>query len=203
MTPPKAVIFDIGNVLITWNPEAYYDRIIGQARRRALFDAVDLHAMNEAIDAGAPFLATVQAWAQRYPDWADEISHWHDHWDELAAPLIDGSWTILRQLRATGITVFALTNFGDATFTFAESTPYPQLAEFDRRYISGRMGVTKPNPKIYAMLEDDCGLSGADLFFTDDRAENLDAAAARGWRTHLFEGAAGLAVALRGQGLAV
>jgi len=203
ISPPKAVIFDIGNVLISWNPEAYYDRLFGQARRNALFEAVDLHGMNEEIDAGKPFRATVLAWAARYPQWAAEILHWHDNWAELAAPLMADSWALLRQLRRAGVPVFALTNFGDETFSFAEQTPYPQLAEFDRRYISGRMGVTKPNPQIYAMLEADCGLRGVDLFFTDDRTENIAGAAARGWRTHLFEDATGLAAALRSAGLPI
>jgi 2-haloacid dehalogenase len=52
---PEAVIFDIGNVLIEWQPERYYDRVYGEDRRRALFDAVDLHWMNERVDRGEPF----------------------------------------------------------------------------------------------------------------------------------------------------
>ncbi|UPH71869.1 HAD-IA family hydrolase [Abyssibius alkaniclasticus] len=201
MTPPKAVIFDIGNVLIRWQPEAYYDRHFGVARRKALFGAVDLHAMNEDIDAGAPFLATVQAWAARHPDWAAEIMLWHDDWAGLAAPLIEGSWNILHRLRAAGVPVFALSNIGDDTTTLAESGPYPQLAAFDRRYISGRMGVTKPDPRIYEMVQADCGLAGPDLYFIDDRAENIATAAALGWRIHLFTAPDRLAADLRVQGL--
>lgn len=203
MIPPSAVIFDIGNVLITWNPEAFFESIIGARRCRALFASVDLHAMNEQIDAGAPFLATVQDWAAQYPDWATEILHWYSHWHKLAAPPIAGSWDILRALRAQNIPVFALSNIGDETTALAETGPYPQLRDFDRRYISGRIGVTKPNPEIYQFVQDDCGLSGAQIFFTDDRAENLGPAAALGWRTHLFDGPAGLAAALNAQGLAV
>ena len=67
---PKAVIFDIGNVLLEWNPERFYDWQIGRAQREALFAEVDLHAMNEAIDRGAPFLETVEAWARAHPAWS-------------------------------------------------------------------------------------------------------------------------------------
>jgi 2-haloacid dehalogenase len=62
------------------------------------------------------------------------------------------------------------------------------LREFDRQYVSGRMGVTKPDPRIYAMVEDDCGIAPDRLLFTDDKAENIAVAAARGWRTHHFDG---------------
>ena len=59
MLQPQAVIFDIGNVLTRWQPEAFYDRVIGEDRRRALFAAVDLHGMNDRVDEGALFRETI------------------------------------------------------------------------------------------------------------------------------------------------
>ena len=58
---PKAVIFDIGNVLIEWQPERFYDAVIGTERRREMFDAVDLHGMNDRVDKGAHFTETIYA----------------------------------------------------------------------------------------------------------------------------------------------
>ncbi len=84
------------------------------------------------------------------------------------------------------VPVFALTNFGIQTFEIAEPV-YPFLGEFDRRYISGHMGVIKPDAEIYAMVEADCGVPPEGLLFTDDRIDNINAAASRGWQTHLFE----------------
>jgi 2-haloacid dehalogenase len=194
------MVFDIGNVLITWDPEGFYDRTLGEARRRALFAAVDLHAMNEAVDAGAPFRGTIYAWAERHPDWAAEIRLWHDRWEDLASPRIDRSIRMLRALRARGVPVFALTNFGDESFAFAQ-TRIDVLNEFDRAYVSGRMKVTKPAPAIYAAVEADCGLPPAALLFTDDKPENIAAAQARGWQTHLFTGPEGLAQRLVTEGL--
>lgn len=182
---PQAVIFDIGNVLIEWQPERYYDERIGRDRREAMFAAVDLHGMNEAVDAGAPFRETIYACADANAEWATEIRWWHDHWSDLATPRIEHSITLLRRLRDKGIPVFALTNFGDDTFSYAQ-TQYEFLNEFDRAYVSGRMRMTKPGPAIYAAVEADCGITPAALLFTDDRAENIAAAAARGWQTHLF-----------------
>ena len=75
---PEAVIFDIGNVLITWQPEDRYDEMIGRARREAMFATVDLHAMNERFDRGEVFRDVVQETAETYPEFRDEILMWHD-----------------------------------------------------------------------------------------------------------------------------
>ena len=197
---PEAVVFDIGNVLIEWNPTRFYDARIGAEARQRLWDETDIEVMNEAVDAGAPFLATVQAFAAQHPAWAEEIGWWHDHWIEMASPRIEGSISLLRALRAKGVPVFALTNFGDDTFAYAQ-TQYDFLAEFDRAYVSGRMKVTKPDPEIYRQLEADCGMVPGQLLFADDRADNIAAADARGWKTHLFTDWQGWAGRLVDEGL--
>jgi 2-haloacid dehalogenase len=195
-----AVIYDIGNVLIEWQPERFYDRRIGATARKRLFAEVDLHVMNEAIDAGALFRETIYDWADRHPQWATEIRWWYDHWIDMASPRIEHSIALLRTLRAKGVPVFALTNFGIHSFDYA-LTQYDFLAEFDRAYVSGRMGVIKPDPAIFQMVEDDCALPPQSLLFTDDRADNIAAAAARGWQVHQFEGPAGWAARLVAAGL--
>lgn len=197
---PEVVIFDIGNVLIEWQPERFYDRAIGPDRRKAMFAEIDLHGMNDLVDRGEDFRDTIHAWADRHPRWAREIRMWHDNWLEMARPAIPHSVRLLRSLRGSGVPVFALSNFGIGTFALAEPV-YDFLSDFDRRYISGHMGVTKPAPEIYAQVEADCGLAPEALFFTDDRAENIDAAAARGWQTHLFDDPQGLADRLVDLGL--
>lgn len=194
------VVFDIGNVLIEWQPERYYDRTIGEVRRRALFDEVDLHAVNDLVDRGADFRDTIYSAAEANPAWANEIRAWHDHWLELAQPVIPHSVLLLRQLRAKGVPVFALTNFGIGSFELAERH-YSFLTEFDRRYISGHMRCIKPEPRIYEMVEADSGVAPGRLLFTDDKPENIAAAAARGWQTHLFEGPEGWAARLVAEGL--
>ncbi|WP_226779844.1 HAD family hydrolase [Oceaniglobus trochenteri] len=196
----NAVIFDIGNVLIEWQPERYYDRTIGEARRKALFAEVDLHAMNDLVDRGEDFRTTIYDMADATPAWADEIRAWHDNWIELAQPAIPHSVKLLRALRARGVPVFALTNFGDGTFDYA-ATVYDFLNEFDRPYVSGRMKVIKPDPKIYEMVEQDCGFAPETLLFADDRADNIAAAQARGWQGHLFTGPQGWADRLVAEGL--
>jgi 2-haloacid dehalogenase len=181
----QAVVFDIGNVLIEWNPERFYDGRLGGARRQEMFAAVDLHGMNELVDAGGPFKETIYGWAERYPEWRTEIRWWFDHWIEMASPRIEGSIRLLRALRGKGVPVFALTNFGTDSFAYAQ-TQYDFLGEFDRAYVSGHLGLTKPDAAIYAAVEADCGIAAEALLFADDRGENIAAAKARGWQVHLF-----------------
>ena len=200
MTRPEAVIFDIGNVLIEWNPERYYDNRIGPAARARMFAEVDLHAMNDRVDAGGLFRETIYDTAAEHPAWAEQIRWWFDHWIEMAAPRIEPSIALLRILRAKGVPVFALTNFGIHSFAYAQ-TQYDFLSEFDRAYVSGHMGVIKPDARIYALVEADCGIAPDRLIFTDDRPDNIAAATARGWQTHLFEGPQGWADRLVAAGL--
>lgn len=196
----SAVVFDIGNVLINWNPAAFYDRMIGEPSRRRLFDEVPLHAMNLRVDLGADFHSSVVDLAEQHHDWHDAIMMWHDHWLDMAGPAIDQSVHLLRALRRVGLPVFALSNFGRETFTIAEAN-YPFLEEFDARFISGHMGVMKPDAEIYARLEQETGVQPSELLFIDDRADNIAAAASRGWQTHLFEGPKGLGARLVDCGL--
>ena len=146
--------------------------------------------MNDIVDEGALFRETIYDWADRTPHWQAEIRLWYDRWIELASPRIEGSIALQRALRAKGVPVFALTNFGK--YSFEEALPKMDfLTDFDRLYVSGRMGVIKPDPRIYEMVEADCGMAPDRLLFTDDRTDNITAAARRGWRTPLSVGAAG------------
>lgn len=198
--PVEAVVFDIGNVLIEWQPERYYDKVIGEDRRRAMFSEVDLHGMNDLVDQGHHFTDTIYNWAEKYPDWRDEIRMWHDNWIELAAPEIPHSVRLQRALRTKKVPVFALTNFGVQNFDYA-TTIYPFLNEFDRLYVSGRMKAVKPHVPIYEMVEADCGVPPTQLLFADDRIDNIETARARGWQTHHFTGSQGWADRLVSEGL--
>ena len=198
--PVELVMFDIGNVLLEWNPERFYDSVLGRERREAMFAAVDLHAMNLLVDYGADFRETIYDCADRHPEWRDEIRMWHDNWTGLAQPAIDHSVRLLRALRARGVPVQALTNFGVGSFAVAQ-IHYPFLTEFDMHHVSGEMGVIKPDPRIYEMVEARCGFPAGSILFVDDRPENIAAAEARGWQGHLFDGPEGWARRLVAEGL--
>ena len=197
----QAVIFDIGNVLVEWYPERPYDRLLGEARRKELFAKVDFAGMNDRSDLGVKSMAEgVAELAAKHPEDAADIQLWNDHWLEMLAPDLPLSAHLLRTLRAKGTAVHALSNFGDGTFDLAEER-YPVLKEFDKRYISARINLMKPDPEIYEHVEIDLGLPTGQLYFIDDREDNIVAAAARGWQTHLFKTSEDLAQDMVNKGL--
>ena len=197
---PAAVVFDIGNVLIEWQPERFFDSVIGADRRQAMFAAVDLHAMNDRVDSGEHFTDTIYATADSTPEWRDEIRLWHDRWIEMASPVIHHSVRLMKALQSNNIPVFSLTNFGIQSYDLA-ARHYPFLREFDRDFISGHLRMIKPDPEIFAAVEQQTGLSPDALLFTDDRPDNIASARVRGWQTHLFEGPTGWAARLVDEGL--
>ncbi|MDF1802448.1 HAD family phosphatase [Thalassovita sp.] len=195
-----AVVWDIGKVLIEYDPQRFYDGVIGPERRRALFDAVDLERYNLRVDAGESLQDTLAECAGAHPEFAAEIMLFADRWVEMASPEIPGSVRLLKALKARGVPVLALSNFGVETFEIARAR-YPFLDLFDRRYVSGQMRMIKPDPAFYEALEIDSGYAPQRLLFTDDRPENIAAAAARGWQTHLFQSPEDWAECLMGHGL--
>lgn len=183
----EAVVLDIGNVLIGWQPEAFYDSEIGEQRRLELFGEVDLESMNQRVDLGEDLRQVAYGFAERNPRWAAEIRMWHDRWIDMITPEIEKSVMLMRALRARGVPVFSLTNFGDGTYDVA-ALRYPFLREFDRDFISGRLGMIKPDPRIYEHVERESSVAPHALLFTDDKPENIAAARQRGWNVHLFDG---------------
>jgi 2-haloacid dehalogenase len=196
----RAVLFDIGNVLVEWQPEQFFDRVIGKDRRKAFFATVPILEMNDRVDAGENFQDAVAGMIAAHPDWTDELALWRDRWIEMASPAIDHSVRLLRALRLAGHPVFALSNFGNETFEIA-ARAYPFLTEFDRRFISAELGMSKPNTAIYEWVETECGMPQDALLFTDDWPENIFVAQERGWQTHLFVGPDGWAARLVREGL--
>ncbi|MEM1352432.1 MAG: HAD-IA family hydrolase [Pseudomonadota bacterium] len=113
---------------------------------------------------------------------------------------MDHSVRLMKALQARNVPVFSLTNFGIESYAFA-ARHYAFLKGFDRDFISGHLGVTKPDPDIYARVEETSGLKGPELLFADDRHDNIAAAQTFGWQTHLFEEPEGWANRLVAAGL--
>lgn len=196
----KAVVFDVGNVLLEWKPEAFYDAKYGVARRKAFFAETEIFAVNYRVDQGAPLQATIYAYAEKTPEYTAEIRDWCDSWLKMVPSDISHSVRILRKLREKGVPVLGLTNFGIETWEMARKV-YPFLDEFDELYHSGYMEVAKPSPRIYEMLEEGSGFSGDQLIFADDTEANIAAAGFYGWKTHLFTNPEGWAARLVSEGL--
>jgi 2-haloacid dehalogenase len=198
---PAAVVFDVGNVLIEWDPRKLYDRLIPDPAERTRFlTEICPPAWNARFDRGEPMPEGAAAHAAAHPAHAALIRAWWERWPEMLGPAIEGSVACLRALKAAGAPVFGLTNFAAETFAIARAA-FPVLTEFDLCVVSAEERRIKPEPEIYAILEARAGLAPQALFFTDDSPANVAAARARGWRAHLFEGPEGLIRALAAEGL--
>lgn len=196
----KAVVWDIGNIFAMWEPEAFYDRRLGKEKRQQFFEQAKPHAMNHAFDLGADGYELTRGHAKKHPEWEEEIHLWVDAWSEMFSTVVPGSAEIVNALAARGVKQLALSNFGAETLEIAKKM-HPALQRFDEEYVSAHLGVAKPDAAIYEALEKGSGLSGGQLIFTDDKLENCEAADARGWKTHLFEGADGWRARLESEGL--
>ena len=194
------VVWDVGNVLIEWRPERYYDRRIGREARERFFAEVPIEAANLAVDAGAPFPDAIRDLKREHREWAEAIDMWCDDWLTICAPPIYWSVRILRALTKRGVPCHALTNFGAETWRTARAE-YDFLGWFDGTTVSAHLGAVKPDAAIYEAVEYATERKGGDLIFTDDRKDNIAAAEDRGWRTHLFEGPDGWAERLVEAGL--
>jgi 2-haloacid dehalogenase len=198
---PQAMVFDIGRVLIEWEPERLYARLIPDAAERArFFRDVCPPGWNEAFDRGRPMPQGVTEDAAANPEHAELIRAWWERWPEMVGPAIDGSVACLRALKRKGVPVYGLTNFAAETFVIAQEM-FPFLTEFDHVVVSAHVRRNKPEPEIYAALEAAVPHAPEALFFADDSEKNVIAARARGWRAHLFEHPEGLQAALIACGL--
>ena len=183
----EVVVFDIGNVLIEWQPETFFTRRVGKPRSDAFFATVPIHDIHQSVDDGAAFDVILAA-AKTYPEFEPELRIWHDQWEDLTANVISHSVRLMAALQSRSIPVWALTNFGVEPFE-RSCVAHPFLNDFDGAVVSGQVKLSKPNPAIYQVMEGRLGVPPASILFVDDRMENIHAAVARGWKTHHFNGA--------------
>jgi 2-haloacid dehalogenase len=182
----EAVVFDIGGVLIDWDPEYLYRNLIDDPReRRRFLTEVCSPEWNAAQDAGRPWKDAVAELIAEHPHHADLIEAYHLRWEEMVAGPIPGSVEILEDLRARQIPTYALTNFSSDKWEVAVAR-WQFLGEFDGAVVSGEEGVIKPDPAIYRILLDRFALDPERAFYVDDRIENVRAAEEVGMRASVF-----------------
>ncbi len=187
ITPPiDAVVFDIGGVLLDWDPRYLYRKLIADEHERERFltevCTLEWHADH---DRGVPFAQSCAELARRHPDQAALIRAWGERSEEMIAGPIEGTVAILRELLDGGMRCFALTNMERETF----ATRYRRFAFmrwFTGTIVSSREGVTKPDPEIFQRLLDRFDLDAARTLMIDDSPPNIEAAAQMGIWTVRF-----------------
>ena len=174
------VVFDIGNVLIRWNPRNLFRRVMkDEARMERLLSAalsMDFVAMT---DIAADFSHAVRERAKAFPEFARELHLFDERWVETIGGPIEGNIALLRRLKAAGQPVYGLSNFATVKFALARQI-FDVLNEFDHCVVSGHVGVAKPNPRIFEILFERVGRKPHELLFVDDSPRNVQAAEALG-----------------------
>ena len=191
MTRP-VLIFDLGGVLVDWDPRYLFDAVIEDPdRRRWFLTHVAGAEFLDQVDRGRPFPETVAEWSRRFPGWADALDAYARRWDETVRGAVPGTEELLRELAAAGAPLFALSNWPADTFWVARRR-FAVLEVFGDIVVSGEVGLVKPDPAIYRLALERFGLSPGSCVFVDDRAVNVDGARAVGMRAVRFTDAATL-----------
>ena len=198
---PQAVVFDIGRVLFDWNLRFLFEKLIDEpaALDRFLAEVVT-EEWHFQSDGGQSLAEMVPARIAQFPEHAHLIEAYRARFNETLPAAIPGTHEIVRRLAGRGVPLYALTNFG-AEFWAGFRPVQPIFDLFADVVVSGEERVAKPDPLIYQIAERRFGLPPHALFFTDDNPANIAAAAARGWRAHLFTDAPGLEAELAAHGL--
>jgi 2-haloacid dehalogenase len=185
---PTTVVFDLGGVLVDWDPRYLYRRLMPEDEVDEFLDEVEFRAWNLEQDAGAPWGPAVEAHAARFPHRRALLAAYPARFAETMNGPIDGTVAILEELHAAGTRLFALTNWSAELYPHAEET-FAFLRLFEGIVVSGREGLAKPDPAIFALMIERYRLDPATTVFVDDSPHNVDAATAAGLQAVLFTGA--------------
>jgi len=197
------VIFDLGNVLIPFNPRWLFRKMLpDEASIDAFFAETDFEAWNLQMDTGLPFAEGIAAHSRKYPHYRPLFEAFFTRWQETVGEPITESIDIFRTLRQNGIRTYALTNFSAETYPLAVAR-FPFLNDFDGTLVSGVEGLIKPDPAIYQLLMQRHAIEPSRAVFIDDRLENVEAAQRVGLHGIHFLEAMALRPELRKLGLPI
>ena len=184
----KAVVFDLGGVLIDWDPRHLYRKLLAdEAAVEEFLATVCTPEWNAELDRGRPFAEGVAELVERHPEHAAAIAAYHERWPEMVAGDIPGTVEVLAELRAAGVPLYALTNWSAETFAITRGR-FEFLEWFDGLLVSGEERVTKPDPAIFQLLLDRFGLDPTATVFVDDSEANVTAARRLGFDAIGFTG---------------
>ena len=193
------VLFDLGGVLIDWEPRRLYRKMFDDEARMEHFLAnICTPAWNLELDRGRLFADSVAELVALHPAEREAIEAYHTRWIEMIGGPIDHTVTLLKRLKARGRQLRALTNWSAETFPLVRQDPtYAFLDHFETIYVSGDLRMIKPNDDIFEHVLADVGLAADRVLFIDDSAKNIATADRLGFATHRFSDPADLEDDLR------
>src|SRR5262249_29163248 len=182
MSVKQAMIFDLGGVLIDWNPRHLYRKMFGgdeEAMERFLSE-ICTPEWNARQDEGRPFAEATEELIARHPKQAGLIRAFFDRWPEMVAGAIKETVGILAELKKAGHNLYALSNWSAETFPHARKR-FQFFDWFDGAVISGEIGLVKPNREIFDFLLEKAGRRAEECVFIDDSLTNVAAASELGF----------------------
>ncbi|WP_026896968.1 HAD family hydrolase [Daejeonella oryzae] len=183
----NTIVFDLGAVLIDWNPVYLYEKLFADEKEMQDFlDTICTPDWNEEQDAGRSLKFATDTLVQEYPEHESNIRAFYDRWEEMLGGEIRGTVEIFRQLKATEkYKIYALTNWSAETFPLALNR-FEFLHWFDGIVVSGTEMNRKPYPEFYQILTDRYQVKPEELLFIDDNLRNIEAARQIGWESIHF-----------------
>jgi 2-haloacid dehalogenase len=184
----QAIIFDLGGVLIDWNPSYLFDKLLDDKEKRAyFFEHICTPDWNEEQDAGRSIKEATEILIAQHPEWKEYIHAYYDRWTEMLGGPIHETVEIFRQLKETGkYKLYALTNWSGELFPVALEL-YEFLHWFDGRVVSGDEKMRKPFPELYQLTLNRFHLQPQTTLFIDDNLRNIKAAEELGIQCIRFE----------------
>jgi 2-haloacid dehalogenase len=199
--PVEAVVFDVGGVLLDWNPRHLFRKLFAdQAEMEWFLAEVCSPAWHAPHDRGVSTAASCAELASRHPELSELIWAWSKRSEEMIGGVHAGSVEVLRAVREARLPCYALTNMEKETYPLRLKR-FPFLGWFDGTVVSGREGLAKPDPAIFRRMLDRFGLTPNTTLMIDDTEVNLEAAGKLGFQTHLFRSSPQLRAELEAVGV--
>lgn len=186
-TKNPALIFDLGGVLLDWNPRYLYRKIFNGDEAKVDFFLKEIcpQSWNMRQDTGYPTAKAIEERSRLFPEYSDAIHAYYERYEETVSGSNAGTVQILGELRDAGYPLCALSNWSWETFDRIRGK-FEFLEWFDELVISGKVGLTKPDKAIFMLAVQRVGRAPADCLFIDDFQVNIDAAREYGFQTVLF-----------------
>lgn len=178
----SAILFDLGGVLIDWNPRNLYRKLFGNDKdgMEEFLATVCTPAWNREQDRGRPFREGIRLLCRDFPQHRGLITAFHERWDEMVAGEIAENVALLMRIASTGRPVFAITDWSAETFPIVQRR-FPFLSLFGGIVVSGQEGFLKPSPEIFGVAQARFGLDPATTTFIDDARVNYHGARRLGY----------------------
>lgn len=202
MSDVDALVLDLGNVLVPWDPERAFDGLVAPQEVRRFLEDVDFAQLNRTLDAGRDWADARRELAARGAWYAQMLDLYLAHFPSTLGGEVPGMAALVAELHRAGLRLLGLSNWSAATFHHALPAA-PVIGLLEDVVVSGREGVSKPDPRIFALLVERFGLEPARTLFVDDSPVNVAAARAVGLQAVVFTGTSRLRADLRARGLPV